>query len=74
MVRITSLSNHVAKVYADAESDPPLLGHLGLAPGHPTLDLDSTADGIHHAGKLRQEAVARVLDDPAAVFLDLRID
>ena len=65
---------HVAEIDPDAEPDPPLFGHVWLTVGHPALDLDRAAHGIHHARKLCQEAVAGVLHDPAPVFGDLRVD
>ena len=54
--------------------DPPLVGQLGLAVAHPPLDLGSTADRIDYARELHQQAVARVLYDPAPMLFDLRID
>jgi hypothetical protein len=71
---VVLLSDHVAEVDADAELDPPLLGHLGLAIGHPSLHLDRAPDGIHSARELCEETVAGILYDPAAVRLDVRID
>ena len=71
---IVVLYNHVAQVDADAEPNPALFGHVEPALGHPALDLHCTAYGIHHARKLCQEPVARVLHDPAAVFGDLGVD
>src|SRR5215831_2054258 len=40
----------------------------------PPLHLDSAADGIHYAQKLRQEAVPGVLYDPPPVLTDFWID
>jgi hypothetical protein len=68
------LHDHVAKVDADPELDP-LGGRDASIPfGHPPLHLDRTADGIHNARKLRQEAIAGVLYNPAPVLRDFRID
>src|SRR5262249_55792706 len=58
----------------NTEPDPALLGHLGLALGHPALDLHGASNGVHDTRKFRQEAVAGVLDDAAAMFGDFRID
>ena len=55
----------VCEASADAQRDPPLVWHLGLALGHPALDFRGTADGIHHPRELGQEAVA-------SVFLTMR--
>ena len=68
------LHNHIAKVYADAELDPPLWRGALIAFGHPSLHPDRTTDGIGHAGELRQETVAGVLHNPAPVFSDLGVD
>ena len=38
----------VCEASANAQRDPPLVWHLGLALGHPALDFRGTADGIHH--------------------------
>jgi hypothetical protein len=63
-------NDHVAQIDPDAEPDPPLFGHVWLAIDHPTLDLRGAADGIHDTRELCQEAVARVLHDPAPVLAD----
>jgi hypothetical protein len=71
---VVLLANYVAKVDADAKPDAPVLGDLWLAIDHPPLDLDGAANRIDDARKLSQQAVPGVLDHPAPVFLDLRID
>jgi hypothetical protein len=38
------------------------------------LDLRCTPQRIHHARKLREHAVAGVLDDAAAVLVNLRVN
>jgi hypothetical protein len=38
------------------------------------LDLNRAAHCIYHARKLREQSVAGILYDPAAVLLDLRIN
>ena len=73
-VDVVWFSDHVAQVDADAKPYAPLLGHRGFALDHPALDLRSAADRVHHARKLREEAVAGVLYDPTAVFDDFRLD
>jgi hypothetical protein len=70
---VTPIEDDVALVKADAELDPLLLGHLGVALDHPTLNLDSTPQSIHHARELDQHAVSRGFDDPATVFGDLGV-
>jgi hypothetical protein len=71
---VVLLGDHVAEIDADAKPDPPLLGHLGLAVGHPALDLNRASNGVHNTRKLRQEAIASVLHGTAVVFVDFRID
>jgi hypothetical protein len=61
---VVFLGDHVAKIDADAKPDPSLLRHLGLALGHPALDLHRAADGVDHARKLCQEAVAGAVAAP----------
>jgi hypothetical protein len=51
---VVLLNDHVAEVDADAEPDPLLLRHLGLALGHATLDLHSAAHGVDNAHELSQ--------------------
>ena len=68
---VAFLDDHVAEIDANAEPDPPLLPHLGLALGHPPLHLDRAAHRIDDAGELDQEAVAGGLDDAAPVLPDL---
>jgi hypothetical protein len=57
----------------NSEADARVLRDIGIAVNHRALDLDGTAHGIHHAWKLRQHA-AGVLDDAAAVLLDLGVN
>jgi hypothetical protein len=73
-VDIVLFDDYVAEIDADPELDPPVLGHFGFAVDHCALDLGGTAHGIHRARKFHQQAVAGVLNDAAAVLLDLRIN
>ena len=50
--------------------DPALFRQLRLALGHPPLHLDRAPDGVDHARKLRQQAVAGVLYGSPPVLLD----
>jgi hypothetical protein len=61
-------------VYAHPELDAPLLRHTGVALVHAALNLDSAPDRIHNACELHEHAVARGLNDPSAMFGDLRVD
>ena len=71
---VLGFDDHVAQIDPDAKSNPPLLGHIGLAVGHAALNLHRAPHGIDDARELGQQAVAGVLHNPAAVLLDLRID
>jgi hypothetical protein len=66
--------NNVAEVDTDTELDPLFGRGIRIAFCHSPLDLNPAAQGIHHAGELRKEAIARVLYDPASVLPDPRID
>ena len=52
----------------------PVLGNLGVALGHPSLDLDRAADSIDNTGKLDQHVGDRGLDDAPLVVGDFGID
>jgi hypothetical protein len=67
------LRNHVAEVNPDPELDPLLGRHPDVPIGHPPLDLDRAPDGINHACKLGQKAVAGVFYEPAAMLFCLRV-
>src|SRR5215468_6839467 len=64
--------------YSSAITSPRLMPirvrHFRFAVDHSALDLHSAAHGVHNTRKLRQEAIASVLHNPATVLLDLRID
>src|SRR4029077_1197702 len=68
------LNDHIAEIDADPKSDALVLWDVGIAIGHPSLQFGSASDGVHNAGKLGEEAVARVLDSAPAVLPDLRIN
>ena len=67
---VLRLGNHVAEVDPDPELDPFLRRGARVPLGHFPLHLDGATDCVHHAG----EPVAGVLDHPAAVLGDLRLD
>ena len=71
---ITSIDDDVADIDAHAELDALLIWHPGIALGHPALDIKSAAHCVHYAAKLSQHSVPGVLDDPATVFGNLRIN
>src|SRR4029077_8617973 len=57
------LLDDVAKVNADAELDAALGRQAGVAFDHAGLHFDRAADGVDHAAKLDEAAVAGALDD-----------
>src|SRR5215831_9101577 len=71
---VVLFDDHVTKVHPDAKPDAPLLRHVGLAVSHPTLHLARAAHRIHNTWKFREQAVAGVLYDTPAMFVDLRLD
>ena len=71
---VAFLDNDIAEVDPEAELDPLIGRDGGVAIGHPPLDLNGAAHGVHNTRKLRQQAVASVLYYSAPVPLDLRRD
>ena len=71
---VVFLNDYVAEIDADPKPDALFVWHLELAVDHPALNLHSAANGVYNTRKLRQEAIAGVLHNPAAMLLDLRID
>jgi hypothetical protein len=49
---VSTIKDDVAMVYAHPKFDPFLAGHLGIPLNHPTLELDSAAQRVHHAREL----------------------
>ena len=71
---VVVLDDDVADMHADAELDALVLGHLGIAGGHPALHVDGTTDGIDDAGELGQQPVARRLDQSSVMLGELGIE
>jgi hypothetical protein len=71
---VTSIDDDVAGIDAHAELNALLIWHPGIALGHPAPDIKSAAHCVHYAAKLSQHPVSGILDDPATVFGNLRID
>jgi hypothetical protein len=71
---VTSIDDDVADINANPELDALLIWYLGIALGHPALDIKSSAHCVHYAAKLGQQPIAGVLDNTAAVFGNLGID
>ena len=71
---VAALDDDVSDVDADAELDASLRRHCPIAYRHPALDVDGATDGIDHGRELDQHPVPSGLDDPSAMFIDLRVD
>ena len=71
---VVAIDDDVADVDTDSQIDPLFGRHTGIALGHATLHVDRTAHRVDHAREFQQQPVARGLDDPAAVFGDLRVN
>jgi hypothetical protein len=69
---VVVLDNNVALVNADAELDAVVQRRRCIALRHASLHLGRAAQGIDHACKFSQHAVAGVLYDAAAMLLDFR--
>src|SRR6516164_6004325 len=72
-INIVVVEDDVAEIDPDAELDAPRLPDLGVALGHPLLQLDRTAHRVDDAGKLDQQPVAGGLDDTPPMLFDLGI-
>src|SRR6185437_8676603 len=71
---VVGLDDHVAEIDPDAIEDPLRVRQGRVAPDHALLDDDGAAHGLDRAVEHREEAVAGVLDDPAVMLDDGRID
>jgi hypothetical protein len=70
---VTAVYNDVALVNTHSEINSLIIGHLGVACGHPFLDFRGATHSIHNADKLSQETVARIFDDASAMLFDLGV-
>ena len=68
------LLDDVAEMDADAELDPALGRHAGVALDHAVLHFDRAAHRVDHAAKLDEAAVAGALDDAPMMRGDGGID
>src|SRR5262249_13813922 len=64
------LNDDVAEIDADAKPHLPRRRQLGVARPERALDLDGGLRGVDDAPELRQDVVARSVDDAAAVAAD----
>ena len=63
----------VTEIDANAQSNPLLVGNIGLAIQHLALHFGRATNRIHHAWKLYKHPVAGGLNDAALVLTDFRI-
>jgi hypothetical protein len=68
------LDDDVAEIDPDAQPDPAILGHLGLAVDHHPLPFGGAAHRVDDAGEFREQAVPVAFHGTAMVFRDLRIN
>jgi hypothetical protein len=73
-VDVVAFDDHVAEVDADAEFDAAVVHRRAVAVGHAGLDGDGAAHRLDGARKVDQQAVARTLDDAAAMRGDMGLD
>ena len=73
-MNIVSFDDHVADVDADAKFNPDVLRTVGVATAQRPLDVERIAHGVHRAGKLDQNAVARGLHDTTAIGRNPGVD
>jgi len=71
---IVVLDNDVAEIDADAKLDPLIQRCIGHGMVHRALPSQGAFDGVHHAGKFNQQAVAHQLDHAPPVPVDDRFD
>ena len=71
---IVVFNDNITDVNADAKFDPLVLRYIGIVFGHAALDFVGTSDGINHAGKLNESAVAGILDDASVMLSDFGIE
>jgi hypothetical protein len=73
-VNVAALDDDVTEVDADAKFEAGYLRLVRIALCHGALHFDRAAHGVHDAGELEENAVARGLDQAASVLRDLRVD
>src|SRR5262249_18038856 len=71
---VTVVDDDVTDMDADAELDPFLLRHVGIALGHTLLNISRAAHCIDNAAELSQQAIAGGLDNTPTVLRDLRFE
>ncbi len=69
-----ALLDDVADVDSDAEFDPPVLRHAGVALDEAVLNLDRAADRVHDAAKLDNASIAGAFHDTPVMSGDGGVD
>jgi hypothetical protein len=72
-VDVAPVLNDIAEIDPHPELDPAIGRHIGVSLRHLALHFNGATHRVDDARKLDEQAVARSLHDPAAVFLDLWI-
>ena len=70
---VAPILDDVADIDPHAELDPAAWWHIGVSLCHLTLHFYGASHCVDDAGEFEKQAIARRFDDPAAMFLDLRI-
>ena len=68
-----ALLDDVADVNPDAELDPPVIRHAGVALDEAVLHLDRAANRVHDAAKLDNASIAGAFHDTAVIGGDGRV-
>jgi hypothetical protein len=71
---VVGLDYYVANMDSNAQANRAVLGEVGNARQHPTLDVSGGCNGVNYARELRQPTVAGRLEHAAFMFGDLGID
>ena len=71
---IVTLDDDFTKVDANADIDPLVFRHTGVALGETALQRHGALDGVHNARKLRKQSIASQLEDAAVVLLDFGLE
>src|SRR5262249_33823082 len=73
-IDVATVDDDITNIDADPELNALLRRRVGIACDHGVLNVDGTAQRIHHTCKLHKYAIAGGLHDSAAVLPDLRIE
>jgi hypothetical protein len=71
---VVAINDDVAHIDADAELDVLAGRQIGISFRHRALNVDGATNRIDRTGELYQRAIARSLDDAAAILRDLWVD